>query len=40
MIVDWAFAVNCVISDPYSIVSFWLIVLRIAMPLEFTTIMP
>ena len=38
--VDCALEVNWVIKLPYSMVSFWLIVLLIAMPLEFTTIMP
>ena len=35
-----AFAVNWVIREPYSMVSFWLIVLLIAIPRELTTIMP
>ena len=35
-----ALEVNCEMREPYSIVSFWLIVLLIAMPLELTTIIP
>ena len=38
--VAWAFAVNWVMSEPYSIVSFCDMVLLMAMPLELTTIIP
>jgi hypothetical protein len=40
LIAACAFAVNWVINEPYSIVSFWDIVLLIAIPLEFTTMIP
>ena len=40
LIAACAFAVNWVINEPYSIVSFWDIVLLMAIPLEFTTMIP